>query len=101
MPSLTSESSTEGFGIVFLEANYFGLPVVGFASGGVTDAILNGETGILVPAGDFNGLVRALQTLIESRELRLRLGRQGRERVLRQFDSQKIAQRLIEVVDGM
>ncbi|MEO0071187.1 MAG: glycosyltransferase family 4 protein [candidate division WOR-3 bacterium] len=101
MPSMTDAKSTEGFGIVYLEANYFGLPVIGFASGGVTDAVINGETGLLVPPGDLAELEKALITLIENKELRFRLGQQGRRRVLHEFDAQKIAKRLLEKIDEM
>jgi phosphatidylinositol alpha-1,6-mannosyltransferase len=101
MPSLTSEQSTEGFGIVFLEASYFGLPVVGYRSGGVTDAVVDGETGVLVRPNDTGELDGALARLLEDRELRFRLGRQGRERVLRDFDWRHLAARLVEVIDGM
>ena len=101
MPSLTSEQSTEGFGIVFLEANYFGLPVVACRSGGVTDAVVDGETGALVPPNDTAELDKALTLMLEDRELRFRLGRQGRDRVLRDFDWRNLAKRLVEVIDGM
>jgi phosphatidylinositol alpha-1,6-mannosyltransferase len=101
MPSLTSEQSTEGFGIVFLEANYLGLPVVACRSGGVTDAVVDGETGLLVPPNDTAELDKALTLMLDDRELRFRLGRQGRERVLRDFDWRNLAKRLVEVLDGM
>lgn len=101
MPSMTDAKSTEGFGIVYLEANYFGLPVIGFASGGVTDAVINGETGLLVPPGDLAELEKALITLIENQELRFRLGQQGRNRVLYEFDAREISKRLLEKIDEM
>ena len=49
MPSRqVGDSDAEGFGIVFLEANAAGTPVVGAATGGIPDAVVNGETGLLV-----------------------------------------------------
>lgn len=47
-----SEFDVEGFGIVYLEANALGVPVLGSMSGGATDAISNGETGVLIDRSD-------------------------------------------------
>jgi glycosyltransferase involved in cell wall biosynthesis len=101
LPSITSEQSTEGFGIVFLEAGLFGLPVVACRSGGVDDAVADFETGLLVSPGDAAELGGAVARLLDDRELRLRLGRQGRERVLRDFSWGTRRRGLIEVLDGM
>lgn len=64
----------EGFGLVYLEAGAFGLPVVGVRSGGVLSAIRHGETGFVVDPQDVDGLARALYTLLTDKELRRRMG---------------------------
>jgi glycosyltransferase involved in cell wall biosynthesis len=69
--------SVEGFGLAYLEASSFGLPVVGHAVGGVPEAVRDGETGLLVPPGDTAALTSALERLIVDRALRERLGARG------------------------
>ena len=65
MPSFFDESgSVEGFGIVFLEANAFGKPVIGSYSGGIPDAIIEGKTGLLVHERNVPELVDSIQSII-------------------------------------
>jgi glycosyltransferase involved in cell wall biosynthesis len=68
-------SRREGYGMVAREAMAHGRPVVASAVGGLVDAIDDGVTGMLVPAGDVEGLQQALQRLLGDAELRARLGR--------------------------
>ncbi|HUX68205.1 MAG TPA: glycosyltransferase family 4 protein [Terriglobales bacterium] len=75
----------EGFGIALLEANARGKPVVAGRSGGIPDAVVEGETGLLVDPLSPAAVADALQRLLADAALRARLGRQGRERVRRQF----------------
>jgi glycosyltransferase involved in cell wall biosynthesis len=75
-----------------LEAGACGLPVLAHDTGGVSDAVIDGETGLLVPPGDRQALSAALQRLLEDGELRGRLGGNGR-RHARSFSwSQNAAQ---------
>ena len=61
----------EGFGMVAVEAAAYGLPTVAFATGGVVDAVAEGQSGHLVPPGDYTGFVSAvLETLAASNQLR-------------------------------
>jgi phosphatidylinositol alpha-1,6-mannosyltransferase len=76
----------EGFGIVYLEANLVGRPVIGSRSGGVPDAVIHEKTGLLVDAEDRGQLVHAVRRLMGDRDLRRRLGEQGRRRVIEEFD---------------
>jgi glycosyltransferase involved in cell wall biosynthesis len=78
-------STGEGFGIVFLEAMAFGLPLVGAAAGGVTDIVVDGLNGLLVPGNDLTSLVRALDRLLRDPELRSKLGRRGAEIVREKY----------------
>lgn len=75
----------EGFGIVYLEANAFGKPVIGSRSGGVPEAVVDGQTGLLVPPNDVNALADAMERLLADRELSARLGEAGRRRVIEEF----------------
>jgi len=80
-PSRSAPPSVEGFGIVFLEANACGKPVIGARSGGIPDAIVDGETGLLVEPDDEPGLAEALVSLLSNPERCRALGEAGRARV--------------------
>jgi phosphatidyl-myo-inositol dimannoside synthase len=80
LPNRIENGDVEGFGIVFLEAAAAGKPTVGGRSGGVVEAIAEGETGLLVSGTDVNELAHAIQRLLQDRELRNRLGGGGRGR---------------------
>ena len=75
----------EGLGVATLKAAAAGVPVVGFDAGGVPEAVVDGETGLLVPAEDVAALRDAIAMLLDSSELRGRLGRAGRERMQKEF----------------
>jgi phosphatidyl-myo-inositol dimannoside synthase len=70
--------SVEGFGLTYLEAGFHGKPVVAYRSGGASEAVINNETGLLVPEGDLPALTSAFARLIAEPELRERLGEGGR-----------------------
>ena len=63
-------SHREGFGVVCAEAMAHGRPVVASAVGGLLDLVVDGVTGLLVPAGDVEALRAALERLLGDRELR-------------------------------
>lgn len=68
----------EGFGLVFLEAGAYGLPVIGTRFGGVPDAVKDGETGFLVEPGNVNQLSEAMLRLIQKPRLAQKMGRANR-----------------------
>jgi glycosyltransferase involved in cell wall biosynthesis len=74
-----SAKSIEGFGIVYVEASYFGKPVVASRIGGVVDAVQHEQTGLLVTPKDPTDLFQALYRLCCDLPLRHYLGRQGRK----------------------
>jgi phosphatidylinositol alpha-1,6-mannosyltransferase len=84
----------EGFGIVFLEANTFGKPVIGGKSGGVPDAVVDGLNGYLIEPTNLDMLLKAVVKLVEHPEVAERLGEQGKKRVVEQFDWQTNVQLL-------
>jgi len=86
-----SKSSIEGFGIVFIEANYFKLPVIGSDSGGAKIAILDGKTGFLIKPKDELSLKEKIMLLYNNEQLRYDLGEYGHKRVLEFFDWKKNA----------
>lgn len=90
----------EGLGIAYLEASASGLPVIAGDSGGAPDAVLDGETGYVVPGNSLYPLVDALTTLLNDRELSVRLGRAGRAWVERDWSWGKATDRLSDLLAG-
>ncbi len=80
MPSRLPPEGTggEGFGIVYLEAGAHGLPVIGGRVAGALDAVVDGETGLLVNPVDHDAVATAAIELLSNRSLADRLGAQGR-----------------------
>jgi phosphatidylinositol alpha-1,6-mannosyltransferase len=86
MPNRTMEDGdTEGFGIVFLEANACGKPVIGGACGGAFDAIDQGVTGYLVDPYSSNELVEKILYLLTNPQIASKIGVAGRDRAWQQF----------------
>lgn len=86
LPSvLDARGDTEGLGVVLLEAMNEGVPVIASRVGGIVDIVVDGETGVLVPAGDVAALAAALERLVGDPAYAHRLGEAGRARVRSHF----------------
>jgi len=85
MPSRNIKGDVEGFGIVYLEAGLAGKAVVAGRSGGVEDAVLDYETGILVDADNPDSIYDAVLELYRDFDLRAELAYNGMKRVLSSF----------------
>jgi glycosyltransferase involved in cell wall biosynthesis len=90
-------SVNEALPNVILEAMAAGLPVVATRVGGLPEAVVPGDTGLLVSPRDVDGLAAALGSLLDDPETRRNLGRRGRERVLEQFSFEAMVSRHEEV----
>jgi glycosyltransferase involved in cell wall biosynthesis len=77
VPSIVAET----FGIVALEAMYAGKAVIATRNGGLTDVVVDGETGLLVPPGDPQALREAIQSLLNDRARLDHMGRMAKQRV--------------------
>lgn len=94
-PSQTAPNGdAEGFGMVYLEAALAATPVLSYSHGGVTEAVENGVTGLLVAERDVEGLSTALRELLDDPDRARTMGRAGRDRVLASFD---LARRIDEL----
>lgn len=95
VPSITIKSgASEGLGIVFLEAQAMGLPVVSFSTGGIPEAVANGETGFLVPEHDWESLAKHILLLWKDNALWHRFSIAGQNRIKTYFDIQKQSEKL-------
>ena len=92
----------EGFGIVFLEAAAAGVPQIAGDSGGASEAVLDGVTGLVVRSPQDPGAVaEALRSLLADPNRRRRMGRAARSRVTESFDNDVLASRLAEALAGV
>ena len=87
----------EGFGISLVEASACGLAVVGGRSGGVPDAVRDGETGILVNPDDPQAVAAGINQLLGDSALRQRLGAAGRRAVETFYNWDRVARDLIQI----
>jgi len=92
------ENDVEGFGLVLLEANACGKPVVGGRSGGVPDALADGVTGLLVDPSNPEEITEALARLLTDHDLATRLGEQGRLRVVHEFQWGQVRENLLSIL---
>lgn len=78
----------ESFGIVYLEANLLGSPVIASTAGGVKDAVIHEKTGLLISPGEPVELTESIIRLYENFEFAQQLANYGRQRVLQNFTSE-------------
>ncbi|NCF75127.1 MAG: glycosyltransferase [Xanthomonadaceae bacterium] len=99
MPCRQMNEDVEGFGIVFLEANFFNKPVIGGKSGGAIEAIVNNKTGLLVNPLNLNEISRAVIKLLKDKNLAEKLGANGRQRVEQEFNWKKQTGKLKKLLE--
>ncbi|MEQ1534043.1 MAG: glycosyltransferase family 4 protein [Sideroxydans sp.] len=89
-------SYREGFGTVVIEAAAMGVPTVGTSIYGLTDAVVQGETGLLVATQNVPELTQALEKILNDSHLRISMGAAAKLRVQQMFDANKVNQQLID-----
>jgi len=94
-------SRVDSFGIVYLEAWAYGLPVIGCRAGGVPDVIDEGKDGLLVPFGDVRALAEAVESLLDAPERRQEMGRRGRAKVEANYTWERIYRALLRVYTAL
>lgn len=102
VPSVTAPSGdSEGFGMVFVEAQRWGTPVASFAHGGIVESVADGETGLLADEGNIEDLATNIIRLVEDDDLWQRFSQRGYERIKQEFDVSKLAQQLEIIYDDV
>jgi phosphatidylinositol alpha-1,6-mannosyltransferase len=97
-PSMMEEGDVEGFGIALVEAGAHGRPVIAGRTGGVEDAVVDGETGILVDPSKIDEIETALVRLLDDDDLRQRLGSQAKRRAELRFGIQRQGELLLNIL---
>lgn len=100
MTPIALKGDLESFGIVYLEANGFGKSVIATRCGGISEAVLDGVTGVLMPPGDPNAFADAVLHLLGDPEYATRLGEQGKQRVAHDFQWSVQAKKLIHLLSA-
>lgn len=90
-------SYREGIPRTILEASSCGIPCIGADVPGTREAVINGETGFLVPVKDSQSLAESILTLINDPNIRLRFGMAARQLVEKKFDIRAITKAYLEV----
>jgi glycosyltransferase involved in cell wall biosynthesis len=91
----------EGVPKVLIEAASCGRPIVTTDAPGCREIVIDGENGILVPIKDVDALVRAIRKLLDSPDLRLRMGLAGRQLVKRKFSLTTVVNETLAVYESM
>lgn len=94
-------STKEGFGIAYLEAWLWGLPVIGSDEGAAPEVIADGTDGLLVPGGDVAALSAAIRRLATDPDLRRRLAEAGRAKVGTLYSQDAFARNLNAILDDL
>ena len=96
---LAHPALAEGLGVATLKAAAAAVPVVGFAAGGLPEAVVDGTTGMLVPPEDTDALAAALGTLIGDPGLRRRMGAAGQHRMQKEFSIATMADKHLNLYE--
>lgn len=89
---LAHPADMEGLGVSLLQASAAAVPIVTSRAGGLPEAVADGVSGLLTPAGDVPALTAALDQLLSDSSLRQRLGQAGRSRILNEFSVDAMVQ---------
>lgn len=98
---IDSKGDTEGLGVVILEAMNYKVPVIGSDLGGITDIIIDEETGLLVPEKDPEALARAIQRMLTDEELRTKVTEGAYQHLKRNFSWDNILEKWVEVYKSL
>ena len=100
VPSVTAgNGDQEGFGMVFIEAQRAGTPVISTLHGGIVESVANGKTGLLVPEKDATALADAIEGLYTNHDLWRAMSLAGYERVQREFTRSHLVAKLEGIYD--
>lgn len=95
LPSKSTKTWEEQYGMVLIEAMASGLPIIAYDTGAIKEVV--GDAGIYIHEGDISGLAFAIRNLITDKEFAKKLGTMGRERAEKEYDCRKTAINIAEL----
>jgi phosphatidylinositol alpha-1,6-mannosyltransferase len=98
---MVEDGDVEGLGIVLLEAQQHGLPVIGTKSGGIPEAILDQESGFVVPERDIAAIAEKIQILAQDPSLRTRMGEKGKAFIAEKFSPERSADIYVSLYESI
>lgn len=99
MPNRKVGEDTEGFGMVFIEANACGTPAIAGIEGGTADAVVDGETGLRVDGTSIDEIAQAVVRVLSDSQFQDRLGQQGLRRAHKEFSWESIADKTKKILE--
>ena len=99
--TIKERAGIEGFGVVYIEASYFGKPVIGGKSGGTADSIINGVTGYRIEPANQKELANKIVKLLKDASLRKKFGNHGKKRVKSKLLWKHNVDKLIKVYNSL
>lgn len=98
MPNRDINGDTEGFGLVFMEANSCGRPVIAGRAGGTGSAVEHGLNGLRVDGEDVAAVAQGIASLLDDPALARRMGEAGRRRTVERFTSDQRAEIIRQLI---
>ncbi|MFV0664581.1 glycosyltransferase [Denitromonas sp.] len=96
---LVHPADMEGLGVSLLQASAARVPIIASRAGGMPEAVVDGENGVLIEVGDVTALTAAMKRLLGDAALRTRMGEAGRARVLREFSVDAMCEGNLAIYD--
>ena len=100
MPSYKVNDSIEGFGISYIEAAAYGVPSIAGIDGGVSDAVIDSETGWCVNPLDKSALSKTLQNAINNKDIREQYGIDAQKKFLDYFLGEKVFRKFVDTISS-
>ena len=100
MPSYKVNDSIEGFGISYIEAAAYGVPSIAGIDGGVSDAVIDSETGWCVNPLDKSALSKTLQNAINNKDIRKQYGIDAQKKFLDYFLGEKVFRKFVDTISS-
>ena len=98
-PSINIDLEQESFGMTYVEASLFNVPVIAGQSGAVNEVVINNETGIVVDGKNMNDLTRAMEKIIDNNQFRERITKNAYARAITIFSAKAQIDKMVDLIE--